>query len=193
VYLFFNNDLTDQDLDLRNMTSFDGFLVRQRKEDGAPFTEAEYRTEIERILHPPRSAVLPSIMNLTHLRAVLHRFAGLAAPLEQHLVCVNRFYTYRPENVEGAVNYTLAMQRMSTERGMRFHVLIVPYVGEAAQHRYAPSVAAYIERLRAHRVHVIEMLDRLSPNDYFREEGHFNPSGARRAAEAIIQGLSESP
>ena len=194
VYLFYNNDLTDQELDITVMTVFDGYKVRRCKLDGVPFTEAEYRIEIERILHPPPRAVLAPILDLRHLGLLLERLAKAPTPLEKQLLRIGPHATYLGvENVEKAVSYTLAMRTVAAERGMRFHVLIVPWLGETAQRRYAPIVTDYIGRMRGHGVDVIEMLERLSPDDYFREEGHFNPAGARRTAEAIIRGLADAP
>ena len=72
---------------------------------------------------------------------------------------------------------------------MSFGVVIVPTSGEATHQRYASYSSAYLSALRQAGIEVVELLDRLSGDDYFTHDCHLNPAGARKAAKAIVEAL----
>ena len=76
VYLFFNNDLRDDNL-MADMgfTCFEGYLVPKYKDDGTPYSGQEYRNRVHSLLEPKsptKAGVLLQIGKLSHLRQRLY-------------------------------------------------------------------------------------------------------------------------
>ena len=62
----------------------------------------------------------------------------------------------------------------------------VPSRAEAQWQIYSAQTAAFMVLLRDHDIPIIEVLKRISADDYFDHDAHFNPDGAQRTAEAIV-------
>ncbi|MFH1111385.1 MAG: hypothetical protein V1790_19635 [Planctomycetota bacterium] len=205
VYLFYSNDLRFDNLvpDL-GYTVSDGYLVPKYKAEGVRYTEEDYsakRAELQELERPRLwLSTARSRLNLRSVRALVsgawNRFRD-ARDLELRLLCHEgsaqspfpwRLWQYSPENVDKVMTYTEAMRDLAAERGMNFHVAIIPTKEETRYRRYAELVALYVRKLGDRGINVIEFIDRITLNEYFRHDGHLNPSGAKCVAAAIIEG-----
>ena len=192
LYLFFNNDLRDDNLlPDSGLTCFDGYLVPKLKEDGSPYTDTEYRERIRELMSPTRLhpvALATTILKLAHLKALVGRLAAPSIPL----LDTQGPGAFRPENVEQAYHYTAAMRDVASKRGMRFYVVIVPTRGETRQGRHADLVSVFLDRLRKDGFHIIDLLTHLPESVYFRPPDiHITGAGARMAAEVILESIRE--
>ena len=194
-YLFFSNDFRDDELgEEPTATVVDGYLVRTRREDGQPYTEEEARAEIRRRTKPwaPRKRRQLDIRSVLHLSAIRKRIraAILRAPrLFESDLLRGDLAAYSQANVDKAAGLTKEMRALASDRGMSFHVVIVPTRGEAEHRRHARYTSSYIRTLREAGIHVIELLDRLSGDDYFSHDPHLTAEGAHKAAKAIVEAL----
>jgi hypothetical protein len=190
VYLFFNNDLRDDNLlPDSGLTCFDGFLVPKYKEDGSRYTDTEYRKRIRNLTKPApllNIALGWEIVKLSHLRALLGSIA--ASPIG--MLDTQGPGKFKDENIDKAFQYTVAMRDVASRRGMDFHVVIVPTPGETQERRHAELVKAYIDRLRRDGFHVVDLLGHLPESTYFPPPDiHITAAGAKRAAEVIVRAL----
>lgn len=190
VYLFFNNDLRDDNLlPDSGLTCFDGYLVPKCKMDGSRYTDSEYRDRIRNLTRPtgPQGiAFAREIVKLSHLKALL----GWVTPPTIHLLDRQGPGDFKAENVDRAYGFTAAMREVASQRGMDFHVVLVPTPGETRQGRYAGLVDAYVDKLRGGGFHVIDLLGHLPESAYFPPPDiHITAGGAKRAAEVIVKGL----
>ncbi len=72
---------------------------------------------------------------------------------------------------------------------MGFQIAIIPGVEEARDGKHFPSVAEYVAGLRAEGLPIIDLLPKLSINDYWSYDPHFNPKDAKIAAGEIYKAL----
>ena len=93
--------------------------------------------------------------------------------------------------VPRSLQYTLEMRDLAVARNMKFHIAIVAGVDEVRDGKHFPQVTEYIEGLRAAGISVLDLLPRLSTNDYWSDDPHFNPKGAKIAADEIYKTLKE--
>jgi hypothetical protein len=172
LYLFFNNDLVNVEVD--SLVVVDGYLVNRAARDQL----ANYKAET-----PVVRAMLGSILGLRSLRQrvlfLIDRERALAIWPD----------LYSPETIAGAVSRTREMDRLARSRSADFITVIVPTRGESEWQRYAKSTEAYLEGLSSEGLEVLELRDRLGPEDYFSNDGHFNGKGAQKAAAAILDRL----
>lgn len=190
VYLFFNNDLRDDNLlPDSGLTCFDGFLVPKCKEDGSRYTDTDYRRRIGNLTRPAALlsiALAREIVKLSHLKVLLSR--GVAHPIR--MLDTQGPGEFKDENIDKAYQYTAAMRELASRRGMGFHVVIVPTPGETQERRHAELVKTYIDRLRRDEFHVVDLLGYLPESAYFAPPDiHITAAGAKRAAEVIIRAL----
>ena len=194
VYLFFHNDLRDDNSRLGLHTAYDGYVVSRFKPDGTMYEPADYprlvSAALRRGAERGRSRSVILTVKDTAVLTQLRRRAATLLDSDSGLLsgAVRR---YHPDYVDAALVYTRQMQRLATERGLRFHVMIVPSKGETARHRYASFTQSYVSSVREAGIDVIELLGDLSVDDYFAHEGHFDPSGADAAARAILAAISD--
>jgi hypothetical protein len=190
VYLFFNNDLRDDNLlPDSGLTCFDGFLVPKCKADGSRYTDTEYRRRIRNLTRPAALlsiAVAREIVKLSHLKALL---GGVAVP-RIRMLDTQGPGEFKDENIDNAYQYTAAMREVASRRGMDFHVVIVPTPGETQERRHAELVKTYIDRLRRDGFHIVDLLGHLPESAYFPPPDiHITAAGAKRAAEVIVKAL----
>ena len=91
--------------------------------------------------------------------------------------------------VEQGLRHTLELRRLAQARGARFHLVVVPKREEVAAGRHAQLTQRFLEQVRGHQVKVHELREALTPDDYWPHDGHFAPSGARKAAKHILERL----
>ena len=96
---------------------------------------------------------------------------------------------YSEENVRLAISHTLELRRLASARAVRFYVVIIPTLGEVQAREYSGPTAQYLKGIENQNVRVVPLLQSLAEKDYFPHDGHFTPSGARVAAEAIYRAL----
>lgn len=190
VYLFFNNDLRDDNLlPDSGLTCFDGYLVPKCKADGSRYTDTEYRRRIRDLTRPtgPQGiAFAREIVKLSHLKALI----GWATPPRIHLLDRQGPGGFRAENVDRAYEFTAAMREVASQRGMDFHVVLVPTPGETRQRCHAGLVNVYVDKLRRGGFHVVDLLGHLPESAYFPPPDiHITAAGAKRAAEVIVEAL----
>lgn len=193
VYLFFNNDLRDDNLlpDM-GMTVFAGHLVPKFKEDGSPYSDTEYREKIAEIANPPGRPLADRIRGVLTLSQLVARLVPREHTANE-LLDVQGPGDYRTENVEKAAQLTFEMRSVSARRGAAFSVAVMPSRGETRARSYAPLVKRYIQRLRAADVPVIELLGAVRESDYVSPPDiHVTPEGGRRVALAIVRALESA-
>ena len=193
VYLFFYNDFETP----HEMTVVDGWLVLKHRPDGTPRPDEEARMKIRaaekqneegRKFSPVSSMSLPRLRRV--IKASLTRFkhpqssttsADLWPFEKDHKIMVPR-----------SVGYTLEMRDLAIQRNMGFHVTIIPGFEEIRAGKHFPLVAEYIAGLKAAGIPVIDLFPKLSVNDYWPHDTHFNAKGAQVAADEIYKALKES-
>ena len=193
-YLFFHNDLRDDNAKLGTKTVYEGYVVPKYKPDGTRYSVQEYQARLRNRNTPPPSELrvlaqqLKEIITLARIRTrashVLGSDDGLVDGGEDR---------YHSDFVDYAVEHTKRMSRLTEERGMRFHVVIVPSRRETSFRRYASVTASYIEGIRGEGINVIELIDTLTSDCYHDHDIHFNPIGAEVTAKAIVASLPSAP
>jgi hypothetical protein len=172
LYLFFNNDLVNAEVD--SLVIVDGYLVNRAAQEQV----AAYEAEI-----PVVRAMIGSILGLRNVRERLR----IGIHPEKALAIWPELYS--PETIAGAVSKTRGMERLARSRSADFLTVIVPTRGEVEWRRYAESTEAYLRGLADQDLEVLELRDQLEPEDYFLNDGHFNGKGAQKAASAILERL----
>ena len=198
VYLFFNNDLRDDNLLLDlGQTVVDGYLVPTTDPSGHPYSPAALQQRVRETIAAQARAIRPgAVLTLTTIRQRLYTVvAKLRTPDEfaEQMRLSGGTGEFHDDNVALAVTHTLALQSLASARGMTFSVVIVPSLGEVRSGRHAQLTDRYLAELQRQQVPVLPLLPRLSPRGYFLHDGHFNPTGAAIAAQAILEALSTAP
>jgi hypothetical protein len=172
LYLFFNNDLVDVELD--SLVIRDGYLVNRANQGQVAY----YAMEV-----PVALAVLHSVFGLRNLRERLEvlRDRERALAVWPHL--------YSSATIANAVAKTKEMESLAGSRGASFIAVILPTRGETEWRQYSKSTAAYLDGLENEGIEFLELRDQLDPGDYFSTDGHFNWRGAQEAAAAILDKL----
>jgi hypothetical protein len=169
LYLFFNNDLVNTELD--SMVIRDGFLVNRLDQTSVVY----YTMEI-----PVTRARLTSLFGLRTLRD----YMKVLRDHERALAVWPELYS--PATIADAVSKTREIERLAGSRGAKFLVVILPTRGETEWRQYAKSTAAFLEGVRSEGIEVLEVRDKLGAEDFFPTDGHVNERGARGIAAAIL-------
>ena len=203
VYLFYNDDMREDNLlPDGNRTSYDGYLVTKHRPDGTLFSPAQYNAAIQKIA---RITEWPhAVKNIFLLRNIWYRVGQLRQRLRTRsdrartpdhpdllhgaLMIDGKVQGVEPER---AAEFAKAMQAEASEQHMTFYVVIVPTRTEAAWQMYSAPTNQYMDRLREYGITIIDVLDRVSGDDYFSHRPHIRASGARRTAEAIVESIVE--
>ena len=181
LYLFFENDLQPAD----PQAVVDGYRVmRFVRPDGRQASDEELGDIIQTALASRREG-LSAFARLTLVRQLVRR--GRQQPVDDQTDLIPA--ADRPRLVARALRYSLAMRDEAARRGMSFAVAIVPAVGEVRVQQYQPSTSAYVAGLRQAGFTPIDMLKSVVVSDYWTHNAHFNASGARAAARAILGAL----
>lgn len=199
VYLFYENDLRTDNLQTSRNTVWRGFLVPRLDDTGQPLTPERLDAGIDTALSPP---VLSNLLRLRHLFGAVQSLlksaqsakfreledgggesghAGGEGPLG-----------YRGENVAPVVESSIAMRDAALRRGMNFAVMIVPSLTETRAQQHYGLVERYLRELKVRGITVLDPLKDFSVEDYFLHDGHFNPSGARKAAKSLADLVCEN-
>ena len=188
VYLFFNNDLRDDNLVAGALTVVDGYLVGQYEpETGRRYTLPELKTRVQQELASPRGTSLGQELRKT---IKLYNLRKLVGAVSKSPKFVNWDESrFRASNIQQAVAHTEQMRSVSRDRDMAFHVVIIPAKGEAAAGRYSEPTQAFLAELRQRGFNTIELLGRVTDEHYFKHDGHFNAQGAKRTASMIVETL----
>lgn len=193
-YLFYNNDLQNDDL-LPDNGKFvvDGHLVPTKKPDGTLYTEAEIREKIAGAIEEQeskRTIVDLQLFLLPHIRQLMNgkRFYD-SQNFHIRRSSLGGDRRYSEENVKRAISHTQELGRLSSARGMPFYVLIIPTLEEVRTREYSLPTAQYLKGIENQNMTVVPLIQSLAEKDYFSHDGHFTPSGALVAAEAIYRKL----
>jgi len=187
IYLFFGNDLRPP----QEQTVYDGYRVTRqygrgdkRLTDGqmAAIVQSYERSEKGWHFPPRRSVLLPQLRDLARRAFTVLERRGAAPDYDFPASQRERF-------VARGLRHTLEMQALAKQRGMRFHVVIIPAAPEVRAGAHSKSVTEYMARLRMAGIATVDLLPRLSVDDYWTHDIHFNPSGAKVAAQAIVEAL----
>ena len=196
VYLFFNNDLREDNLRWDNgCTVLDGYLVRTHHPGGQRFSRNELRQKIREV--EEGVGVAERLWYSLRLRSLRSRIPGMNVrrkwPLVGDAALLSGEATdFSDANIAEGVSMTLRMRDCAMERNSDFAVSIIPTRRESRLGRYSSINSTYMARLKAHDIPVIEVLEDLSEGDYFDHDGHFNASGARKTAKAILEHLQDA-
>jgi hypothetical protein len=192
VYLFYYNDFEPPTPELM---SVNGYPVRRRHADGTPISaeEAQSMTEKEaQALLKARQFSVVSSIRLPRLRGFV-RNAYDQFRNRRSSIPVNWWPGQADQAgmVARSLRYTLEMRDLAVARKMKFHIAVAPGVAEVKDGKHFPQVTEYIEGLRAAGIPVLDLLPRLSTDDYWSFDPHFNPKGAKIAADEIYKKLKE--
>jgi hypothetical protein len=195
-YLFFNNDLQHDNL-LPDNGKFvvDGHLVPTTRTDGALYTEAEIRQKIARAIEEQerKSTIVDlQLLLLTQIRQLINgagdRYYG-SQDLQLRMSPLGGDRRYSEENVRLAISHTEELRRLASARAMAFYVVVIPTLGEVQAREYSSPTVQYLQGIEKQNMSVVPLLPSLTEKDYFSHDGHFTPSGAHAAAEAIYRTL----
>jgi hypothetical protein len=206
-YLFYNNDLQNDDLLPDNgKFVFDGHLVPRKKTDGTLYTEAEIREKIAQAIEEQeskRAVVDLRLFLLPHIRQLLvaagQRYYGsrdqhlktrMSPQLQMRMSPLGGDRRFSEENVRLAISHTLELRRLAAARGMSFYVVIIPTLEEVQAHEYSWPTEQYLKGIENEKMNVVPLIQSLAEKDYFLHDGHFTPGGAQVTAEAIYKTLS---
>lgn len=184
-YLFFNNDLANDNVVVQAYVMVDGYALPRGPADQPVEIEtlhAKVQQAHENGGRHPRAPTLKGTLGLPLLRGVLGRVRDENLRLNGYPDS-----NYAPGNIEIAVSETEQMAALAESRGASFTVVILPAVGEAQGGAYSRQVTAYIEGIRALGLEVLEVREALSAEDYFGHDPHFSPSGADIVGAAIAE------
>jgi len=192
VYLFFYNDFEAP----RELRLVNGYAVPRLRPDGAPISDEEARAMSEKMakgspdLHAFRlfsSVPLPRVRRV--IRDAYERFRN------RHSSVPTNWWPHEKEQtklVPRSLGYTIEMRDIAAARNMGFQIAIIPGVEEVREGKHLPLVTEYIAGLKAAGIQVIDLLPKLSVNDYWSYDPHFNPKGAQIAADEIYKALKDS-
>ena len=187
LFLLYGNDLRRDNCEPLLHTAVGGEIVTKTAADGSPYTPEQVDREIQVALREDDGLWLERTKGVLTLKGVRARVSAL---LRHEPVLVSGSpEDYSPHCALSAAARAAEMQAEAHARGERFAVVILPTPGETAAGRYAGPMEickAELERLGVPRV---EILARLTPADYFRHHEHLSPSGAHKAAQAILEAL----
>ena len=186
VYLFHENDL-DGTFD---QAIVDGYRVQSRRPDGTARSEAEMRALVAMRLDRFERSIRLSWDALL-LPRVSRMMRNVVPSATNGVRDGFRDEAERALAVDRGVKATEEMRSLAMERRMTFHLVLAPSIREAQARAYQPAVARYTAALAARGVTIVDLLPHLSPDDYWRHDGHFNPRGASVAARAIDAALRE--
>ena len=191
-YFFFHNDLRKDNSEPGLHTAFDGYSVPTFKPNGQRYTDEEYRKR-QQAAQQPNATKRQSRGLVSYTRGVIalkqiRQRVEVLLGADTGLIHGNP-KDYSMRYVESAARYTGQMRDLAADRGLGFYVVIVPSKGEAKFQRYSSFTGAYVDMLRSANIQTIELIDRLSSDEYFVHDTHFNPSGAAVAAEGVLEVL----
>jgi hypothetical protein len=180
-YLFYENDLRDDNASPDMYTVYSGFVVPRLGPDGEPYTPAQWDRLFDRArARDERGNSLTLTLTLPRLRALVQRAMDRNMRLSGY-----SSDTLHAETVSSSIAYTKALGALAHDRGASFTVVVLPARGEATADEYSDPVRAYLDGIEAAGIETIEVLDRLDAGDYFAHDPHFNPGGADKVAQAI--------
>ncbi|MDA9120294.1 hypothetical protein N9J83_09195, partial [Opitutales bacterium] len=189
-YLFFNNDLRNDNLDPFYYEVINGFLVsRNNPETGLPFTkpELEFKVQEKMSLGGFSFKTLINSLLLKHMRAKI----DLINRNKSTLFCGNIFTEFRRNNITKAFNYANDMKSFANDLGLNFTIVIIPSVEEAKSNNYSKPTDEFMSKI-CKSMNVLEIIDVVSIDDYFKHDGHFNSEGACKVASKILSYISNS-
>lgn len=192
-YLFFQNDLRQDNSSPGLHTVFDGFVVPRFKPDGSRFSNQEYQQKIDSMAAgtapSPRKLTFKQLKDALTLLQIRRRTKAMFGS-DVGLLQGNRDH-YKSAHVDSALDYTKRMRDLAAERGVSFHVVVIPSRGEVSFQRYATPTDSYVRQAKQAELEVVELIGLLSPDCYFHHDTHFNPVGAGVTAQAIIDSLKK--
>jgi len=190
VYLFYYNDLSSP---IPVTTTPEGYLVPKQHPDGTPLSEQEVRAQVaRRAARGMRGAPFQplSSMRLPRSRtAVAWAYERLRNPRPSMPISQSPNEKDPTTMVPRSLAYTREMRDLAVTRHMRFAVAIAPAVEEVSYGNHFQEVTEFIAGLRAADISVLDLLPLLSTDDYWSADSHFNPKGAKVAAEEIYKSL----
>ena len=191
VYLFYLNDLRDDAMTMDNNLVYKGHLVIRRDAHGRTYSPEDYEAQLARLItHPTAIESIRSTVgqwsSLGRIRDLVWRSLNPDKALLGQLPGM-----YRATNVNRVVGATLEMRRIADARDSTFHVVIIPSMEEAAAQAYSTYTQMYVDQLRAENVQVLEILDELTPGDYWAHDGHFNPAGSSIVAARLVENVRD--
>lgn len=195
-YLFFYNDLrSDNLLPDNGKLVHDGHLVPKTSTDQALYTETEIRQNIAHAIEEQeskRAVVDLQLFLLPHIRqltiAAGNRYYG-SPDLQIRMSPLVGDRRFSEENVRLAISHTQELRRLASARAMPFYVVIIPTREEVQAQEYSWPTAKYLKGIENQNMYVVPLIQSLAEKDYFPHDGHFTPSGAQVAAEAIYRTL----
>jgi lysophospholipase L1-like esterase len=132
--------------------------------------------EVARAENPPLRDRLEAMLRLENITRLVRRFR----PREVQVPA---------ENVELAADFTEQMRDVAEARNMRFLVVIIPTLHDLRADRHGESIERYVSSLESRNVAILDLLGVVGLGDYYLEEGHFNPTGAKTVARATLERL----
>lgn len=192
VYLYYANDLRDDNLRIDNHTIIDGHLVsRYDRASGQWRSEEQLKKGVSGVVSDTKKNSFVDkvfgVLSLVHLR---ERIQGLGASgPEQSLYPGKKGVNYRASNVERVLEYTKEMAEYAEAHEMKFMILVIPGLPEVSAKEYSIPTQNYLDSLKQNGFAVVELLEKLSPTDFIPHDGHFNEQGAQLVAKEVLSSL----
>ncbi len=171
----------------------DGYPVQRTRRDGTPLSDDQAGMLVRNmamqsgVMHAfsvMSSLRLPRIKRV--VRNAYLRFSG-----RRSAVSVDWWPHEKDKSklVPRSLRYTLEMRDLAVSRNMGFQVAIAPGIEEVREGKHLSLITEYITGLKAGGIPVIDMLPKLSTDDYWSYDPHFNSKGAKIAANEIYKAL----
>jgi len=200
-YLFFNNDLQNDNLLLDNgKFVVDGYLVPKTTTNRTPYAESEIRQKIAQAIEEQESKARIIDLQLflvPHIRQLIGSAAGksydnsddsqlrMSPHLQMRMSSLGGDRGYSEDNVRLAISHTQELLRLASTRAMPLYVVIIPTLEEVQAQEYSWPTLQYLKGIERQNVSILPLIQSLAEKDYFLHDGHFKPTGAQVVAEAI--------
>lgn len=189
VYVFFVNDLQNDNVEVGQMTIFNGFPVPRRGPDGQEYTPEQWEKLIARAVETGHDSGEQDRFSMTF---TLVRLRGMVTRLFDRNATLIGYpdREFGPDNVARVLEDTAKMRALATERGASFSVVVIPAVGEASAERYSDWTQAYVDGLAEGGFDTIELLGSIGRSHYYDHDPHIDSEGSDFVAAAIAEHLA---
>ena len=184
VYIFFANDLQNDNVNPGGFTVYKGFPVPVYRPDGERYTEQEWDRVMAITREHGHVSGEQNPVRLTFTLVRLRKMLSRAFDRNARLIGYSDEH-FGPDNVKTVLGHTAQMRALAQERGAAFKVVVLPAVGEAAANEYSDWTREYVEGLVEGGYDHLELVEPLEREHYFGHDPHINAAGADLVAHAI--------
>jgi hypothetical protein len=189
VYLWFRNDLHSASRALDYIRIYDGYPVMRRRPDGQEFTDEQLAAQLATATTRQPNSFGERAMSTFALARIRAMLAGIFDS-ELRLTAMPSS-DLDPAIIDEVVAASVGMQARAQQQGARFHLLVLPGPIEATAKTWSKGTTQFIDKAKAAGLAPIEdLMGTVGPDDYYIHDGHFSPTGAQKAAQAITKAIT---